>query len=759
MKHLIFFLVVLLISNTNSTAQSFSINNDGSIANASAILDVKSTSKGILVSRMSALQRNAIASPANGLLLYDIDSLAFTYYNGTKWVFIKSGSDTSNSWSINGNDNTNASTNFIGTTNANDLIFKIDNTKAGYIRLNSNAAFGYNAGNIGAGTSNTAIGAYNSTSTMTGSFNTGVGAQTFNLATSGSNNTGVGYYNLRSGITGNHNTAFGVQNIEYTTGSYNIAIGNLNLARTFRAGQNYNKNIAIGFTALNNQSYGFNNIAIGEAALNKDTTSFNNIAIGSKALFNNANRNNLIAIGDSALFNNGIGALSSFESFGNIAIGSKVLYTNNVGFNNTAIGYQSMQLNTTGFNNVANGMSTLRSNTTGGNNTAIGYRALLGNLTGSSNIAIGSFTMQNHRLKDNNVAIGQFSMSNDTTGISNVAIGFNSLLNNRKGAYNTGIGTSSLQNNIIGTNNTGLGYLANVSSDSIGNATSIGALAYVSQSNSLVLGSIAGTNGATDDTKVGIGVTNPAEKLEIGNGRLKFRGNLTNGDAHGIAFTDNAGTLERAFIGMENDDMFGIYNLAFGWNVRVHNATGEVGINKQPSNNILDSRLQVKQIVGGQNGIGIEAASSNNHWDWYVNTSNDLSMFYNGIIRGTYNSATGAYVSVSDKRLKKNISLLPTVLNNIKKIEAFNYHYIDNKITDNLSNGFMAQDVQKIFPNAVFESDLKNGEKRLGINYQYFTVLAIKGIQEQQQQIELQDKKITDLQLQIDEIKHLLKKN
>jgi MFS family permease len=74
------------------------------------------------------------------------------------------------------------------------------------------------------------------------------------------------------------------------------------------------------------------------------------------------------------------------------------------------------------------------------------------------------------------------------------------------------------------------------------------------------------------------------------------------------------------------------------------------------------------------------------------------------------------------------------------------FWYLDNKPTDNFSNGFMAGDVQKIFPDAVFETDIKNGEKRLGINYQYFTTLAIKGLQEQQQQIQNQEQRIAKLE-------------
>ena len=49
----------------------------------------------------------------------------------------------------------------------------------------------------------------------------------------------------------------------------------------------------------------------------------------------------------------------------------------------------------------------------------------------------------------------------------------------------------------------------------VSNATAVGYRANVSQSNSLVLGSVAGQNGATDDVKVGIGTTAPEEALHV----------------------------------------------------------------------------------------------------------------------------------------------------------------------------------------------------------------------------------------------------
>ncbi|MBK8710860.1 MAG: hypothetical protein IPL97_03095 [Niastella sp.] len=55
-------------------SQSVSINNDASVADASAILDVKSISKGMLLPHITMAQRNAIATPANGLIIYQTDN-------------------------------------------------------------------------------------------------------------------------------------------------------------------------------------------------------------------------------------------------------------------------------------------------------------------------------------------------------------------------------------------------------------------------------------------------------------------------------------------------------------------------------------------------------------------------------------------------------------------------------------------------------------------------------------------------------------
>lgn len=87
-------------------AQSVGINNTS--PHSSAILDVKSSTKGMLVPRTSTTSRNAITNPANGLLLYDTTTAGFWFYNGIQWTSLSSGNSgspwlTSNSDIYSGN--------------------------------------------------------------------------------------------------------------------------------------------------------------------------------------------------------------------------------------------------------------------------------------------------------------------------------------------------------------------------------------------------------------------------------------------------------------------------------------------------------------------------------------------------------------------------------------------------------------------------------------------------------------------------------
>ena len=64
--------------------------NQSSIA-ASAVLDIASTTKGMLIPRVTTTQRDAISSPAAGLLVYNTSTSAFNFYNGSSWAAVGGG--------------------------------------------------------------------------------------------------------------------------------------------------------------------------------------------------------------------------------------------------------------------------------------------------------------------------------------------------------------------------------------------------------------------------------------------------------------------------------------------------------------------------------------------------------------------------------------------------------------------------------------------------------------------------------------------
>ena len=82
------FLIGMLLLNSCLLFSQVAINTDGSLPDNSAMLDVKSSSMGILLPRLSNADRNVIPSPGNGLLIYNISTNLLNYFNGSQWVQI-----------------------------------------------------------------------------------------------------------------------------------------------------------------------------------------------------------------------------------------------------------------------------------------------------------------------------------------------------------------------------------------------------------------------------------------------------------------------------------------------------------------------------------------------------------------------------------------------------------------------------------------------------------------------------------------------
>ena len=96
-------MIIILIScfsiiSIHVNAQSVGIGTTS--PDASAVLDVKSTNKGLLIPRLSSNARVAISSPAAGLMVFDTDTNSFWYYNGTVWINMNAGAAASKNRSI-----------------------------------------------------------------------------------------------------------------------------------------------------------------------------------------------------------------------------------------------------------------------------------------------------------------------------------------------------------------------------------------------------------------------------------------------------------------------------------------------------------------------------------------------------------------------------------------------------------------------------------------------------------------------------------
>ena len=105
-QHLIAKLAVLTFYFLLFTITCFSqvsINNPGAAPNSSAMLDVISTTKGMLIPRMTTTQMNAISSPATGLIVFNTDCATLNYYNGGSWITLGNIGSVTTPGSITGN--------------------------------------------------------------------------------------------------------------------------------------------------------------------------------------------------------------------------------------------------------------------------------------------------------------------------------------------------------------------------------------------------------------------------------------------------------------------------------------------------------------------------------------------------------------------------------------------------------------------------------------------------------------------------------
>ena len=295
---------------------------------ATSVLDLTSTTKGMLAPRMTQVQKSAISSPATGLLIYQTDgTTGFYYYTGSAWIGLSS----------------------------SGLLSKVEGTDF--------------TGSLLVGHATTGI-------LNAAERNTGIGLGALQAVTTGDSNTASGYQALYKNTEGNYNTASGSNSLfSNTFGTNNTAFGTVALTEN-RDGE---KNTAVGMYALYQNKAGSNATAIGHGAMyyaNSTTNLFINLNVavgfealrgGTDALLNTGNGNT--ALGYQALRANTTGS-------SNTASGNQALFANTGGSYNTASGESAGNNITTGSNNTAIGYNAQVPTATADNQVRIGNTAV-----------------------------------------------------------------------------------------------------------------------------------------------------------------------------------------------------------------------------------------------------------------------------------------------------------------------------------------------------------------------------------------------
>ena len=274
-------------------------------------------------------------------------------------------------------------------------------------------------------------------------------------------------------------------------------------------------------------------------------------------------------------------------------------------------------------------------------------------------------------------------------------------------------------------------------------------------------GALAKTSSIFDNGNVGIGTTSPPGKLSV----LESKRNaLTiktpdNSLPAGIAFQNSgsnytwsvyredagSNTAHLVFSGGQNADP-DLLNPSL-----VLGANGNVGVGTAIGGGLIvpAADLHVFKTSGMEPVLKLESPSVG---AWNIDVTGAFPIpnleFSNGFAPpAVLNGITGAWNAPSDLRLKKDISSLSGILEDVQKLEAKKYHFNTQEEVGPFSIGFIAQEVKEIFPEAVqyhAERDIYT------MNYDVFGVLAIQAIKEQQSIIDNQEARIQKLEKQVE---------
>lgn len=408
-----------------------------------------------------------------------------------------------------------------------------------------------------------------------------------------------------------------------------------------------------------------------------------------------------VSVGNQNSFVGSFSGNSTTNGSWNSFFGTYAGASNTTGNENTFVGFQSGHTTGTGQQNSFFGTKAGKQNTTASNNSYFGYSSGYTNSTGIKNAFFGSESGF-YNTASYNTLIGYRAGYSNTTGNANTYLGSESGYFNTTGSGNSFIGYSSGKNNSSGYNNTFMGSQSGLANTSAANNTFIGNFSgsqtTTGASNSL-LGSYSGSNLTTGQNNVFIGM------------QAGINNNGSNNVFIGLASGGQNTGSGNVFIGNES----GFYSDKNSNKLIINN-------NGDSSTPLIYGDFQNRQLGIGTSSLGSYALSVNG--DAF---------------------ASGLWLS-SDKRFKQNEKTISGALEKLDHVKGVSYQFKKSESTNerNFSEGtqlgFMAQDLQKIFPELVKE----NSDGYLAVNYSGMIPVLVEAIKELKTEINTLKTQLSD---------------
>ena len=492
----------------------------------------------------------------------------------------------------------------------------------------------------------------------------------------------------------------------------------------------FDGSIFIGTNAGLNDDGGNSNTFLGQDAGRSNTSGYSNTFLGRFAGANTTSGHSNTFLGRNAGGSNTTGIQNTF-------VGLHAGDSNTAGTSNTFLGHQAGFANSTGDSNTFLGKDAGKANTTASFNTFLGRLAGVFNTTGLDNTFVGESAGFANSTGDSNTFLGKDAGRNNSTGISNTFVGESAGRSNRAN-FNTFLGNDAGFTNTTGWGNVFIGYQAGVF-----NTTGF--------SNTFVGGVDAGRSNTTG-----------------------FENTFLGKEAGRANTTGNSNT----FLGLKagSNNTTGFRNTFVGRSAGINNFSGD---------NL--------EAIGAFSSASFTSAEN----AFVIGSNGLITSSHSGVLGNVSAQKVVSYVNVStasDGRMKKNIKEDVQGLAFIKQLRPVSYQVdalkldrflrkgmdtnkekataeerkaeADNqKIYDGYLKqkskikytGFIAQEVEEAAKEVGFEFSgvvpPSHDKDHYSLRYAEFVVPLVKGMQEQQEQIEDQDAIIEKQQSEIDELK------